>query len=106
MVWAQGKGPATYLVFYVSAIKIDANGYHASRCHHIIWASCKYGINKIPKTSYVNATLKKWGHDFTRNGGGGIQTLEPMGKIQMSKGKPIKLSTTHFVLCAQSSKSG
>ena len=31
-----------------------------------------------------------------------IQTLEPMGKIQMSKGKPIKLSTTHFVFLCQS----
>ena len=30
-------------------------------------------------------------------GSGNIQTFEPMGKIQMSKGKPIKLSTTHFV---------
>ena len=30
---------------------------------------------------------------------GGYQTLEPMGKIQISKGKPIKLSTTHFVFC-------
>ena len=26
-----------------------------------------------------------------------IQTLEPMGKSQMSKGKPIKLSTTHLI---------
>ena len=34
-----------------------------------------------------------------------IQTLEPMGESQMSKGKPIRLSTTHFVFCAQSSKS-
>ena len=33
--------------------------------------------------------------------GGGIQTLEPMGKSQMSKREPIKLSTTHFVFCAQ-----
>ena len=35
-------------------------------------------------------------------GRGNIQTFEPMGKIQMSKGEPIKLSTTHFVFCAQS----
>ena len=67
MVWAQGKGLATDLVFYVSTIKIDADGYRASRWHHIIWTSCKYAINKIPTTSYVNATLKRWGHDFTRN---------------------------------------
>ena len=25
-----------------------------------------------------------------------------MGKIQMSKGEPIKLSTNHFVFCSQS----
>ena len=25
---------------------------------------------KIPTTSYVNATLKRWGHDFTRNSEG------------------------------------
>ena len=34
-----------------------------------------------------------------------IQTFEPMGKIQMSKGEPLKLSTTNFVFCAQSSRS-
>ena len=35
-------------------------------------------------------------------GGGNIQTFEPMEKIQMSEGEPIKLSTTHFVFCSQS----
>ena len=35
-------------------------------------------------------------------GGGDIQTFETMGKSQMSKGEPIKLSITHFVFCAQS----
>ena len=34
-----------------------------------------------------------------------IQILEPIGQIQMSMGEPIKLSTTHFVLCAQSFRS-
>ena len=56
------------LAFYVSAIKIDADGYRASRWHHIIWTSCKYAINKIPTTRYVNATLKIWGHDFLEEG--------------------------------------
>jgi len=54
------------LVFYISAIKIDTNGYHASRWRNIISTSCKYAINKIPTTSYVNATLKRWGHDFLK----------------------------------------
>ena len=41
--------------------------------------------------------LKRWGHDFTRNReGDSYSNLEPMGKIQMSKVKPIKLSTTPF----------
>ena len=31
-----------------------------------------------------------------------IQTLDPTMFIQISKGEPIKLSTTHFVFCAQS----
>ena len=52
---------------------------------------------KIPTTSCVNATLKRWGHDFTRNREGSIQTIEPIGLIQMSMGEPIKLSTTLFV---------
>ena len=44
-----------------------------------------------------------WGHDFLRiRKGGDIQTFGPMGKIQRSKGEHIKLSTTHFVSCAQS----
>ena len=64
---AQGKGPAMDLVFYVSEIKIDANGYRASRWHNIISTSCKSAINKIPTTSYVNVTLKRWGHDFITN---------------------------------------
>ena len=69
-----------YLWFYVSTIKIDADGYRATWWHNIISTSCKYAIDKIPTTSYVNATVKRWGHDFTRNRGvGNIQTLEPLG---------------------------
>ena len=33
---AQGKGPTMDLVFYVSVIKIDADGYCASQQHNII----------------------------------------------------------------------
>ena len=39
---------------------------------------------------------------FPKDKRGGIQTLEPLGKIQMSKGEPIKLSTTFLVLFTQS----
>ena len=38
-------------------------------------------------------------------GRGNIQMFEPMGKMKMSKGKPIKLSSTHSVFFAQSSRS-
>ena len=67
------------LAFYISAIKIDADNYHDSQWYHIIWTSCKYAINEIPTSIYVNATLKRWGRDFTRNRWGGIQTLDPIG---------------------------
>ena len=39
---------------------------------------------------------------FPKDKGGDIQTVGPMGKIQMSKGEPIKLSTTLLVLLTQS----
>ena len=79
--------------------------FRASQEHFNLDIKYICNLIKIPTASYVNATLKRWGRDFTRNGGD-IQNLKPMGKIQMSRGKPIKLLTTHFVLCAQSSKSG
>ena len=43
----------------------------------------------------------RWGNYFFRIRGG-IQTHGPMGKSQMSKGEPIKLSTTFLVLFTQS----
>ena len=46
--------------------------------------------------------IKDTGAWFPKDKGGSIQTFEPMGKIQMSKGKPIKLSTTFPVLFTQS----
>ena len=64
---AQGKEPTIDLAFYVSRIKIYGDGIRASH------AQCNFGhhentqLIKIPTTSYVNATLKRWGHDFTRN---------------------------------------
>ena len=43
------------------------------------------------------------GNDFLRiRKGGNIQTFGTMGKIQMSKEKPIKLSTTYLVLFTES----
>ena len=45
--------------------------------------------------------LKRWGHDFTRNKEGELFNLEPLGKLQMSKVKPIEWSTTPFCLLCQ-----
>ena len=51
--------------------------------------------------------LKRWGHGFTRNKEGELfKPLILWEKGQMSKGKPIKFSTTLFVFYAQSSKVG
>ena len=74
--------------------------FRASEAHYNIGHHVNMQLIKIPTTSYINATLKIWGHDFTRNWGVIIQTLEPTMFSQMSKGEPIKLSTTHFVFCA------
>ena len=74
--------------------------FHASQTHMDIMYI--WNLIKIPTTIYVNATLKIWGHDFLRIRGGDIQTFGPMGKTQMSKGEPIKLSTTFLVLLTQS----
>ena len=81
------------LLFYVSAIKINVDGYRTSQWHNIFGHNVNMQLIKIPTTSYVNATLNIWGHDFTRNREGELFNLEPMGKIQMSKVKPIKWST-------------
>ena len=42
-----------YLVFYVSAIKIDANGLCASQEQYMFETSCKMQINKNTTTSYA-----------------------------------------------------
>ena len=68
------------LVFYVLAIKIDAAGLCASQAQYNFGCHVNMQLIKIPTTSYANATLKRSGHDFTRNGGGwGYSILEPKG---------------------------
>ena len=64
---AQGKGPTMDLVFYVSEIKINADGSCASKAQYNFGHHVNMQLLKIPTTSYSNATLKRWGHDFTRN---------------------------------------
>ena len=46
--------------------------------------------------------IMRWGHDFLRISGRKYSNLWDNGEKRMSKGEPIKLSTTHFVSCAQS----
>ena len=58
------------LVFYVSAIKIDTDGYRASHALYNFGHHVNMQLIKIPTTSYVNATFKRWGNDFTKNRGG------------------------------------
>ena len=67
------------LAFYVSTSKIDAYGFSASQAHYNLDIMYIYNLIKIPTTSYVNATLKRWRHDFLRNRREIIQTLEPIG---------------------------
>ena len=55
------------LVFCGSAIKIDACGYCASQGQLYFGHHVNTQLIKIPTTSFVNATLKRWGHDFTKN---------------------------------------
>ena len=55
------------LVFYVSTGKIDAYGFSASQAHYNFGHHVSMQLIKIPTTSYANATLKRWGHDFTNN---------------------------------------
>ena len=41
---AEGQGPAIDLVFCVSVIKVDTDGYSSSEAHYILNSSCKYTI--------------------------------------------------------------
>ena len=62
-------------------------------------------INKNTTTSYASQRERDGGMVSQGIGKENIQTLEPMGKMQMYKEEPIQLSTNHFVFCAQSSRS-
>ena len=52
---------------------------------------------KIPTTIYVNATLKRWGHDFIRNRGGTFKPLSQWEKPNV-KGKTHKTANYPFCL--------
>ena len=76
---------------------IDVDGLCASQAQNILRHHVKMQIHKNTTTFYVPQCERDGGMISQGIGRGNIQNLEPMGKIQMSKGKPMKLSTTHFV---------
>ena len=90
------------LVFYVSSIKIDADSLCASQEQYVF----RHHVTmQLPQLA-MRCNIKEMGAWFHKEwGGGNIWTFDPMGKSQISKGEPIKLSTTHFVFCAESSRS-
>ena len=51
--------------------------------HIMFETSCKIQINKITTTSYAPQRKRDWGMISQGIGREKIQTLEPMGKIQM-----------------------
>ena len=56
----QGQGPAIDLVFCVSVIKIDADGYGAKSCTTHFEISCSYAIIKIPHLA-MHCNVKQMG---------------------------------------------
>ena len=54
-------------MFYVSVIEIDVDGIRASQEQYNFGHRVNMQLIKIPTTSYVDTTLKIWGHDSTRH---------------------------------------
>ena len=60
---AQGQGPSIDLAFYVSEIKIDAYGSHASQAQYKLRHHVNMQFNKIPTTSYaMQQEMGAWFH--------------------------------------------
>ena len=89
------------LTFYVSIINIDTYGSRAILAQYKLTHHVKMQFNKIPTTSYVNAT-RDGGMISQGIGKEIIQTVEPIVLSQMSMREPMKLLTNLFVLCSQS----
>ena len=60
---AQGQGPAIDLVFCVSVIKIDVDGYSASQAQHILIYHVNTQFNKIPQLA-MHYNMKEMGEWF------------------------------------------
>ena len=83
-------------------IKVDTYGYGASQALHILRYHVHIQFNKNTTASYALQHERDGGMISQGIGRENVQNLEPMGKIQMSKGEPIKVLTTHFVFLCQS----
>ena len=70
MVWISRPRPHNGFSILCSEIKIDADGSCASEGKYNFGHHVNMQLIKLTTTSYVNATLKRWGNDFTRNRGG------------------------------------
>ena len=75
MVWSSRQRPHHGFYIYVSEIKIDVDGIHASRWHSNFGHHANMQLIKTLTNNYANATLKRWEHDFTRNRGGIFKPL-------------------------------
>ena len=78
-MWSSRKRTHHGFIVLCSEIQINVDGSRASQAQYNFVHHVNMQLIKIPTTSYVNATLNRWWDDFTRNGGGNIQTLEPIG---------------------------
>ena len=59
------------LVFYVSEIKVDADGLCAIHAQCVLRHHVKCKLIKIPQLA-TRRNVKEMGHDFTRNREGGL----------------------------------
>ena len=75
MVWSSRQRPHHGFSILCSVIKIDADGSLAREAQYNFGHHVNIHLIKIPTTSNVNATLKIWGHDFTRNREGKYSNL-------------------------------
>ena len=64
--------------------------FHASQAHYIFGHHVNMQFNQITTTSYVNATLKRWGHDFLRIRGGIFKPLSQWGKVKCQRENPSR----------------
>ena len=98
MVWSSRLRPHHGFIILCSTIKIDANGSQASQAQYNFGHHVNMQLIKIPTTSYVNATLKRWGHDSQGRGRGKYSNPWANGEKPNVKGKIHKVVNYPFCL--------